>query len=329
MTSLNGVGRVIAIVPTYNGGAIWKQCAQALAAAKQASGGRLQVLVVDSSSADDTVQVAKSHGFEVQVINSSEFDHGGTRNWAAFRALERCAPGVADASAPYEAVVFLTQDAVLAQPTSIETLVDAFSDPLVAVAYGRQLPHENANPIAVHARLFNYGAGGRVVGLEDAPSLGLKTVFTSNAFCAYRSSVFCELGGFPEKTILSEDMYFAARAVAGGHKVAYVADAAVKHSHNYSPLEEFKRYFDIGVFQSSEDWIARQYGGAGGEGRRFLMSEIRYLLKHAPVWIPRAALHNALKIVGYKLGKNYRALSPRTSRRLSLHPRYWDTRAND
>ncbi|VCW13919.1 hypothetical protein BANRA_01245 [Escherichia coli] len=43
-------------------------------------------------------------------------------------------------------------------------------------------------------------------------------------------------------------MYYTAKAILAGYKVAYVADAVVKHSHNYSPIDEFKRYFDIGVF---------------------------------------------------------------------------------
>src|SRR5690606_22126597 len=130
------------------------------------------------------------------------------------------------------------------------TLVAAFNDPAVAVAYGRQLPHHVANPIAAHARLFNYGARSYVAGMEDATRMGIKTVFASNSFAAYRAATFKELGGFPERTILSEDMYLAARSVLAGGKVAYVAEACVRHSHNYTPLEEFRRYFDIGVFQA-------------------------------------------------------------------------------
>src|SRR5690606_29801174 len=116
-----------------------------------------------------------------------------------------------------------------------------FEDPAVAVAYGRQLPHRDANPIAAHARYFNYGPQSRVVGLDDRARLGIKTVFTSNSFAAYRAVVFNDLGGFPERNILSEDMYLAARAVLAGARIAYVAEACVRHSHNYSPVEEFRR----------------------------------------------------------------------------------------
>lgn len=56
------------------------------------------------------------------------------------------------------------------------------------------------------------------------------------------------MGGFPEDVIGSEDAYVAARMLLGGYAVRYATTAEVYHSHDYSVLEEFRRYFDIGVF---------------------------------------------------------------------------------
>ena len=297
------------IVPTRNGGGRWKQAATAIKRTCASSKHAVRVAVVDTASSDGTQDVAIEHGFEVAGIQPIDFDHGGTRNTAV------------DSKA--DVAVFLTQDAVPDSANTIDALVSAFDDPTVAVAYGRQLPHEDANPIARHARLFNYPPEGRVCTKEDAGRYGIKAVFSSNSFAAYRVSVFRELGGFPSKLILSEDMYVAAKAAMAGYRVAYVAEAAVRHSHNYSPIEEFRRYFDIGVFQAEQSWIAKEFGGAGGEGKRFLVSEFRYLLRHAPLWLPRAALHNVMKILGYRLGKAYRYLPRTVCQRLSMHPRYW------
>uniref|UniRef100_UPI003340AB2C glycosyltransferase family 2 protein n=1 Tax=Castellaniella defragrans TaxID=75697 RepID=UPI003340AB2C len=298
------------IVPTYNGGALWRESARSLRQAADECRHCVEVLVVDSSSRDDSAQVARDCGFDVRVIASADFNHGGTRNAAAMA----CNAAV---------VVFLTQDAIVQGGAALSNLVDVFADARVAVAYGRQLPHGDANPVAAHARHFNYRDASYVCGREDIAAMGLKAAFTSNSFAAYRMSVFRELGGFPERTILSEDMYFAARAVLAGHRVAYVASAAVRHSHNYTPMEELRRYFDIGVFQSEESWIGREFGGAGGEGARFLKSELRYLLARAPWWLPRAWLQDAFKIVGYKLGKNCDRLPAAWCRGLSMNRRYW------
>ncbi len=304
--------RAQVIIPTYNGGAVWKACSRALQAACAATPQVMGVLVVDSSSIDDTAAVAQAGGFALRRIDPRDFDHAGTRNRAC---------GALDGEP--DIVIFLTQDAIPASDSSLRELIRAFSDPAVAVAYGRQLPHADANPIAAHARSFNYRDRGYVVDKEGGRPMGLKAVFTSNSFAAYRLSVFKDLGGFPEKSILSEDMYFAARAVMAGHKVAYVADAMVLHSHNYTPLEEFRRYFDIGVFHHDEAWIGREFGGAGGEGKRFLVSEFRYLLARAPAWLPRACVHNFFKILGYKLGKSYTRLPLRLRRGFSMHRKYW------
>lgn len=300
--------RYFIAVPTYNGGEIWKASVENI---KKYGPSDLHVQVVDSSSKDDTVAVAQQAGFDVTIIASKDFNHGGTRNLAIEKHI-----------ADYDIAVFLTQDAI-PEAGFIEKIAAAFDDPKVACAYGRQLPHHDANPIAQHARYFNYPTNGHLCEFADAPRLGIKTVFMSNSFSAYRISVFKELGGFPSNTILCEDMFFTARAVLAGYKVAYVADAAVRHSHNYSPTEEFKRYFDIGVFHADEPWIREKFGGAGGEGKKFIISELRYLLKHGLQYIPIAFLNNFMKITGYKLGQRYKNLPKSFVKLCSMHKRFW------
>ncbi len=158
----------------------------------------------------------------------------------------------------------------------------------------------------------------------DIEKFGIKTVFMSNSFAAYRRSVFEELSGFPEHTILAEDMFMAAKMIQAGYKVAYCAEAVVRHSHNYTPREEFQRYFDTGVFHACSPWIQRDLGGAGGEGFRFVKSEIQFLLKNAPFWIPRALLTTFAKFLGYKLGKHWQSLPLSTCRYFSMYKSYWN-----
>ncbi|WP_416261998.1 glycosyltransferase [Gibbsiella quercinecans] len=301
-------------VPVYNGGALWEK--SALLIKENISKDLINsVMVIDSSSSDNSVDIAKSNGFDVRVIPSSQFNHGGTRNL------------ILKLSPDSDIVIFLTQDSLL-QKHALENILSVFSDENVAAAYGRQLPHDEANPLARHARFFNYKMENYKGDLSTKDSLGLKTVFMSNSFSAYRISILKELGAFPENTILCEDMFFSAKAVLAGYKIAYVADAEVKHSHNYSAIEEFKRYFDIGVFHYDEPWIRKSFGGAGGEGKKFILSELKYLLKHAPLWILIACVNNFAKILGYKLGQNYTKLSPKWRRKLSMHKRYWDSISN-
>ncbi|MCL5425104.1 MAG: glycosyltransferase family 2 protein [Gammaproteobacteria bacterium] len=294
-------------VPTLNAGALWHEwLAQTLPAAA-----RFRVLIVDSSSDDDTADLARQAGCEVLAIARSEFDHGGTRQRALLH-LDDC-----------DIVIFLTQDALIADQKALEKLVAAFDDPSVGAAFGRQLPHVEATPVAAHARHFNYPPYSRVVGSEDIPRLGIKTAFLSNSFAAYRRKLLLEVGGFPEGTILSEDMMAGARLLQQGWQLAYCADACVFHSHNYSLREEFQRYFDIGAFHSREAWLLDWLGSAEGEGGRFVRSEVQYLLRHAPWRLPEAALRTVLKYMGYRLGKAEAKLPLKVKRRLSMHKHYW------
>ena len=302
------------IVPTLNAGSLWQSW---LKAYQQQTRKPDCLLVIDSSSSDDTAALAGGLGFDVKVIPKSAFNHGGTRQIGV------------DALPSADIIVFLTQDALLASPDAIGRLLVAFEDERVGAAYGRQLPHRNAGPIAAHARLFNYPAQSQLRGLEDRTRFGIKTVFISNSFAAYRRSALLQAGGFPADTIMNEDTYVAGKMLASGWKIAYCADAQVFHSHDYSFLDEFKRYFDIGVFHTHTSWLQQAFGGASGEGLRFVVSEMRHLIKHAPWLIPSAVLRTGLKWLGFKLGALHPGL-PRTLRRsFSLHKSYWLHTSND
>ncbi|HDK6468045.1 MULTISPECIES: glycosyltransferase family 2 protein [Klebsiella pneumoniae complex] len=295
-------------IPTYNGGSIWEESAQKI---REYAPVGTYVQIIDSGSKDNTVSIAKKYEFDVMHIDAKNFNHGGTRNLLVELHKDE-----------FEIVIFLTQDAI-PEPNFFEKITGVFSNAKIACAYGRQLPHYDANAISQHARYFNYREDGYISKFDDIPLMGLKTVFSSNSFSAYRISTFLELNGFPKNTILSEDMHYAAKSVLAGYSIAYVSDSIVRHSHNYNCLEEFKRYFDIGVFHADESWIRAKFGGAGGEGKRFIYSEFIFLLKNSPLSIPSSILHNILKILGYKLGQHYKFLPKKIVKNLSMHRKFW------
>ncbi len=302
------MSKVGLIVPTLNAGSLWKSWLKAF---EQQTRKPDCLLVIDSSSSDGTVALARAQGFDVQVISKSEFNHGGTRQFGVNRL------------SAMDIIVFLTQDALLAKPDAIERLLAEFVDPRVGAAYGRQLPHRDAGPIAAHARLFNYPVESQLRSLEDRTRFGIKTAFISNSFAAYRRNALMQVGGFPVDTIMNEDTYVAGKMLVSGWKIAYCAEAQVFHSHDYGFLDEFKRYFDIGVFHTHTAWLQQTFGGASGEGFRFVISEMRYLIKHAPWLIPSAVLRTGLKWLGFKLGALHRGLPLAIRRGFSLHKTYW------
>jgi rhamnosyltransferase len=159
--------------------------------------------------------------------------------------------------------------------------------------------------------------------MADQPQLGLKTCFFSNSFAAYRMADLLAVGGFPSNVILGEDMSVAARLLIKGKRLAYVSDACVYHSHNYTVAQEFRRYFDTGVFHAHTPWLLQAFGAPRGEGFRFVLSELAYLWRQAPAWLPLALASTFAKWLGYKLGRNEAYLPLKVKRWCSMHKRYW------
>ncbi|MHB8978138.1 MAG: glycosyltransferase family 2 protein [Trichloromonadaceae bacterium] len=268
-------------------------------------------LVIDSSSKDCTAELFAEAGFRIHSIPRDSFNHGATRQLAV------------DLCPDAEILIFMTQDALLATPYSLQNLVAAFSDPRVGAAFGRQLPQAAAGPIEAHARGFNYPPESRLKSSEDIPFLGIKTAFISNSFAAYRRSALEAVGGFPFYCIVSEDTFVATRMLLAGWQIAYCADAQVHHSHCYNYFQEFQRYFDIGVFHAREPWVRKGLGGAEGEGRKFFFSEMKFLMGRAPHLLLSACLRTGIKYLGYRTGLAENFLPLTLKRRLSMQKSYW------
>lgn len=273
------------IIPTYNAGKEFENLALMI---KTQTANIRQVLVIDSSSTDETVNIAQKYGFAVEIIKKSEFGHGKTRQYA----LEKVKT---------EIVVFLTQDALLYDEFSIENLVRCLiSDEKIAAVYGRQIPYENTGILGKFARLYNYPPISKINNFDDRKIRGLKTAFLSDSFSAYKRMPLNKIGGFPDVNF-GEDTFVAAKLLMNGYKTAYCADAKVYHSHDYSLIEQYKRNKEIGKFHRQEKWLLETFGKAEGEGLKFIVNEVKYLVKNGKFYyLPIAFLHNVVKYLGYR-----------------------------
>ena len=268
--------------------------------------------VIDSSSEDDTTKLLNSYKIDYITIEKKAFNHGGTRQLAAERFKEA------------DILIYMTQDAYLTSFDSIKKILSFFEDPEVGAVCGRQLPHKNATPLAQHARLFNYPDKTEIKSKKDIERLGIKVPFISNSFSAYRRSALMEMGGFPSDVILSEDMYIAAKMVLAGYKIVYSNEASCYHSHNYTPWQEFKRYFDIGAFHARESWIQKAFKSPKKEGMLFVKSELKYVWPNL-YWLIRSCITSAVKLTAYKLGKKEKHIPLWLKKKLSMHHDFWNT----
>lgn len=298
-------------IPTYNATRDLRYFQRNLEILQQLSD-NYQVLFIDSSSRDNTVDLIHQANFECHVIPQIEFDHGKTRQLAA-EILSDC-----------EVIIYLTQDAELTGIDSIYALVAAFDDPLVATAFGRQLPHRDADVFAAANRAFNYPEHSYQRSYADRVHYGVKCVFSSDSYAAYRRSVLFAVGGFPNHVIVSEDMLVTANMLKSGYKIAYVAKASCFHSHNYTLSQEFSRYFDIGVFFAYETWIKQEFGSAEGEGKKAILQQAKSLFKFQPWLLPSFVVRVLIRALSYKLGANYAKLPGRLVKKISAQKQFWN-----
>lgn len=99
------------VVPTYNAE---KYLGNLLEKIKIQTIKEYELIIIDSSSKDETVNIARKYTDNVIVITQNEFDHGGTRAKAA-----KIAKG--------EILIYLTQDALPYDRFSIENILKVFS----------------------------------------------------------------------------------------------------------------------------------------------------------------------------------------------------------
>lgn len=189
-----------------------------------------EITVIDSASEDHTVEICKKHNVHLIQIQRKDFNHAKTRDMAIRRSKA-------------DIVVFLTQDAIPYNNQTIGNLVEALNQEGVVIATGRQVARDDATAFEKLIRNFNYPEVSSVKSKADIKRLGIKTFFFSDSFAAYNRKVYLELGGFEPSLKTNEDMFFAAKVIQNGYNVAYVSEAKVLHSHNFTLKQQYRRNY--------------------------------------------------------------------------------------
>lgn len=225
---------VTIIIPTRNGGRIFRECLEAIKL--QEYEGPLQLIIIDSDSTDKTVELAMKAGALVQRIASQRFHHAGTRN----KALSL---------ADHEKIVFMVQDAIPLSESWLTALVQALDDYPVVAVYTAQKPHDNATPFAHFEIESTNNARGHDPVLQAIESLesyaempyhrAYRTIGLDNVCAIYRKERLLK-APFPNVDF-AEDMAWAQKNLLTGHKILYNPRIKVKHSHNRSPDYAFRR----------------------------------------------------------------------------------------
>jgi rhamnosyltransferase len=273
-----------------------------------------RVLVVNSSSQDGTVELARAMGAETLVVPRRDFNHGSTRE-------------LARKTLATDIVVMITPDAIASGPEMLAALVaPMLADPAIGLSYARQLPHDGADFFETFPRAFNYPAQSEVRTPDDVARLGPAAFFCSDSCAAWSNAALDTIGGF-ETTLTAEDTIAAARLLAAGYKLAYTAEALVQHSHRYTLGQEFRRYFDTGLMRRHYRGLLLRHAGDGRRGAGFMRAMLGELAWARPQLIPYAIAQACAKLLGYKIGFHASGAPGWLKRRLSSQDYFWSSSA--
>jgi len=297
------------VIPTKNAEATLSKILTIL----ETSSFEFSTLIIDSSSDDSTVSIANRHNAQVKIIPQADFNHGATREYSR---------NLIDT----DIVVFLTQDAIPISADLIEQLVKPLIEvDEIAVSYGRQIAHDGADVFEAFPREFNYQEQSQVRSIEDVEKYGVYTFFCSNSCSAYKNSALNEIGGF-KATLTSEDYFAVAGLLQKSYKIAYVADAVVKHSHRYSLWQEFQRYFDTGYARAENPVVQKLVGEAESRGVGFIVALLKKVWNDQPFLIFYAVVQTLMKWGGYRIGFYGSILPLYMRKKLSQQSYYWSSK---
>ena len=270
------------------------------------------IFVINTKAGRFPKEVEQMEKVKVSHIERREFDHGATRDM-----------GMQMSKA--EIVVFMTQDAVPADEYVIGNLVKVLEeDEMTGAAYARQLAASDCYYIEKYTRKFNYPENSRIKSKEDLQEMGIKTFFCSNVCAAYKRNIYEKAGGFCKKTIFNEDMILAGHMINAGYKVAYVAEARVIHSHNYTGMQQFHRNFDMAVSQAEHPEVFEGIKSES-EGIKLVKQTAAHLVKRRKIHlVPKLVYQSGCKYIGYRMGKMYKKLPDKVVKWCSMSPGYWE-----
>jgi len=183
---------------------------QALAAIMKQKGVEIELMIVDSGSIDNTINMVEEYNHTFLEVEPGTYFPGKVLNMAVSKANT-------------ELVVFINSDVVLLDQYAIFKLIKPLEDSITVASFGRQVVRPEADLWVKHdyERAFPQK--------KEQP----EWIHFSLPIAAMKKSIW-EIQPFYTDAWGSEDTHWGVNIKNKGYKISYVKDAIAMHSHNYT-----------------------------------------------------------------------------------------------
>jgi glycosyltransferase involved in cell wall biosynthesis len=247
---------VSVVVCTYNRSRRLERALVHIEEAAMLANLRIEIIVVDNNSRDDTKSVVAAAGRASAIPVRYRFEPQQGLSFA-----RNCGVKASKGS-----VIAFTDDDCIVDPGWIDALWRAFAaNPDVAVLGGRvDLYAAEDQPVSIRpiGERIRYTNAGQIYGLIIGCNM------------AIRRGVVDRIGGFDpafggSKGVVADDIEFIYRALRQGLGILYIPDALVLHNHGRRTAEDLRA-------------VARSYvRGRGAFFCKYLLHADRTILRHA------------------------------------------------
>jgi len=254
------------------------------------------LLVMDNASTDGTRAEAAKYTEHIIDIPAGAYVPGRVLNQAMART---------DGAF----VVFVNSDCTPQHDDWLERLLAGFRDEKTAAVFGRQIPRPECTPLFAKDTEDTYGDGARQHYWRHC--------FSMAASALRRTCWLAE--PFNERIQYSEDIAWTWRMRQLGWQIAYVPDAIVMHSHNYTLRQWYRRQYGEGKaeahFYEWSAWDASWLRYSLLPCARQILGDWRYAVPHG--YVASALYAPALRVAqlfgrrqGFRDGRRARKLLP-------------------